>query len=148
MTIEYKRSLTELNVILNYMNIKLFKKIPTSFIDFINKNMDKDYTPNIDKNIPLDQQNLNKDTKILLSLMYRNYWCDNKIKEELLSQDLIAERNHNQEMFEKYNPDNLFKNSVKKEIPISETTPNLVEYKPQNIIQKLFAKIKNLFFKK
>ena len=131
MTLEYKRSLTELNSILNYMNVEHIKKIPAKFIDFINKNMDKDYIPNIDKNVPINQQELKKDTKVLLSLIYRNYWCDNETKENLLHQDIIVKKNFEQEMLEKYNPDNIFKNKqkiIQEETTISENV-QLVEYK-------------------
>lgn len=145
MTIEYQRSLTELNSILNYMNVEYIKKIPTKFIDFIKKNMDKDYIPNIDKNVPINQQELKKDTKILLSLIYRNYWCDNETKAELFNQDLIDKKNFEQEMLEKYNPDNIFKNKqLQKEETVVETHTELIEYKEPKWYQKIFAKILGL----
>ena len=141
MTVEYQRSLTELNVILNYMNIEHVKKIPTKFINFINNNMDKDYIPNINKNIPIDQQELRKDTKILLSLIYRNYWCDNELKKDLLNQDLINKKNFEQELREKYNPDNIFKNNQHKEKTVVETHTELVEYKEHKWYQIIFKKV-------
>lgn len=148
MTIEYQRSLTELNSILNYMNVEYIKKIPTKFIDFIKKNMDKDYIPNIDKNVPINQQELKKDTKILLSLIYRNYWCDNETKAELFNQDLIDKKNFEQEMLEKYNPDNIFKNKQKPteylETPKENT--EVAIYK-ESFLNKIISKIK-LFFHK
>lgn len=148
MTIEYQRSLTELNSILNYMNVEYIKKIPTKFIDFIKKNMDKDYIPNIDKNVPINQQELKKDTKILLSLIYRNYWCDNETKKELFNQDLIDKKNFEQEMIERYNPDNIFKNKQHQEETVVETHTELIEYKEPKWYQKIFAKILRLFKRK
>lgn len=149
MTIEYKRSLTELNSILNYMNVEHIKKIPTKFIDFINENMDSDYIPNIDKNVPINQQNLKKDTKVLLSLIYRNYWCDKETKEKLLYQDLMDKKKFEQEMLEKYNPDNIFKNNqIQKEEITMETHTELIEYKEPKWYQKIFAKILRLFKRK
>ena len=151
MTLEYKRSLTELNSILNYMNVEHIKKIPAKFIDFINKNMDKDYIPNIDKNVPIHQQELKKDTKVLLSLIYRNYWCDNETKENLLHQDIIDKKNFEQEMLEKYNPDNIFKNKQKNisqevENTISENI-QLIEYREPSWYKKIFKNIKEWFAK-
>ena len=67
MTLEYKQSLTELNTIIHYMNIEYLKKIPQKFIDFINNNMDVNYKPNISQNIPINEQNIKQDTKVLLS---------------------------------------------------------------------------------
>lgn len=146
MTLEYQRSLTELNSILNYMNVEYIKKLPTKFIDFITKNMDKDYIPNIDKNVPINQQELKKDTKILLSLIYRNYWCDSETKQDLLHQDLIDKKHFEQEMLEKYNPDNIFKNKQKDiETPHIEEHTELVEYKEPKWYQWIFMKILKIF---
>ena len=147
MTLEYQRSLTELNIILNYMNVEHIKKIPTKFMDFITKNMDKDYIPNIDKNVPINQQELKKDTKILLSLIYRNYWCDNETQKKLFNQDLIDKKNFEQEMLERYNPDNIFKNKQKiiQEETVVKTHTELIEYKELKWYQKIFAKILRLF---
>ena len=148
MTLEYKRSLTELNSILNYMNVEHIKKIPAKFIDFINKNMDKDYIPNIDKNVPINQQELKKDTKILLSLIYRNYWCDSETKQDLLHQDLIDKKHFEQEMLEKYNPDNLFRNKQKEVENVKTDTENiLIEPYKESFLKKIISKIK-LFFHK
>ena len=112
MTLEYKQSLTELNAIIHYMNIEYLKKIPQKFIDFINKNMDVNYKPNISQNIPINEQNIKQDTKVLLSLLYRNYWCDSEVKNELLNEDAIQKEQYEQELREKYNPDNIFKNKT------------------------------------
>ena len=147
MTLEYQRSLTELNSILNYMNVEHIKKIPTKFIDFITKNMDKDYIPNIDKNVPINQQELKKDTKILLSLIYRNYWCDNETKAELFNQDLIDKKNFEQEMLEKYNPDNIFKNrnhSTLNEEKEANESVAMVEYK-ESLFKRVINKILGFF---
>lgn len=46
---------------------------------------------------------------------------------------------------EQYNPNDIFKNREKQEIPTIQTTQKMVEYKSQNFIQRLFTKIKNLF---
>lgn len=150
MTMEYRQSLTELNTIIHYMDIEYLKKLPQKFIEFINSNMDKDYIPNIDKNTPINEQNLKKDTKILLSLLYRNYWCDREKKIALVQEDLVAKNNYEKEIREKYNPDNIFKNKsnvaeMDIEPPKEEKHTELVEYKEQKWYQKIFAKILSIF---
>lgn len=150
MTMEYRQSLTELNTIIHYMDIEYLKKLPQKFIEFINSNMDKDYIPNIDKNTPINEQNLKKDTKILLSLLYRNYWCDREKKITLVQEDLVAKNNYEKEIREKYNPDNIFKNKsnvaeMDIEPPKEEKHTELVEYKEQKWYQKIFAKILSIF---
>lgn len=150
MTMEYRQSLTELNTIIRYMDIEYLKKLPQKFIEFINLNMDKDYIPNIDKNTPINEQNLKKDTKVLLSLLYRNYWCDRDKKIILSQEDLVAKNNYEKELREKYNPDNIFKNKsnvaeINIEHPKEEKQTELIEYKEQKWYQKIFAKILKVF---
>ena len=150
MTIEYKQSLTELNRIIHYMDEDYLKKLPQKFIEFVNSNMDKEYTPNIDKNIPLNEQNLKDDTKVLLSLLYRNYWCDSKKKKTLLQEDLIEKNNLEKKLREKYNPDNVFKNNSNKtktyiEPKKDEQHTELIKYKEKKWYQKIFAKILSFF---
>lgn len=150
MTMEYRQSLTELNTIIHYMDIEYLKKLPQKFIEFINSNMDKDYIPNIDKNTPINEQNLKNDTKVLLSLLYRNYWCDREKKITLIQEDLVAKNNYEKELREKYNPDNIFKNKsnvaeMNKEPTKEEKHTELIEYKEQKWYQKIFAKILSIF---
>lgn len=149
MTAEYKKSLTELNTILNYMNAEYLKKIPNKLINFIRTNMDNDYIPMINRNVPIHKQNLSKDTKVLLSLIYRSYWCDKDKKEALKKQDLLEKQKYEEELYERYNSDNIFKNKNKKEmnaeINTVEETKQLVEYKPQNLIQRIINKIVSFF---
>lgn len=150
MTLEYRQSLTELNTIIHYMDIEYLKKLPQKFIEFINSNMDKDYIPNIDKNTPINEQTLKKDTKVLLALLYRNYWCNRDKKTTLIQEDIDAKNNYEKELREKYNPDNIFKNKsnvaeVNIEPPKEEKHTELIEYKKQKWYQKIFNLIKNLF---
>lgn len=151
MTLEYKQSLTELNMIIHYMDIEYLKKIPEKFIDFIVENMDSNYAPNISKNIPLNEQVLKKDTKVLLSLLYRMYWCDNETKKELIKNDLISKEIYEKEQREKYNPNDIFKNKkpivTENNIVLenSEQTNKMIEYKKEKWYKKIFAKILKIF---
>ncbi len=90
MTKEYRQSLTELKTILVYMDPEDVQKIPEKIISFINKNYDSDYTPSIDRDIPLDKQNIKKDTRVLLSIFYRYYWCEAEERNRLLAEDRRA----------------------------------------------------------
>ena len=152
MTIEYKQSLSELNKILHYMDGSYFNKLPEKFIKFVENNMDKDYRPNISENIPISEQELKKDTKVLLSLLYRNYWCDEEEKERLKQEDIIKKIEYEKELREKYNPDNIFKDSKKIEVTVeNDDVENretaLVEYSGMKWYRKIFNKILS-FFKK
>ena len=51
-------------------------KIPSQFVNFIDENRDIHYKPDIDFTKSINQQNLLKETRTILSLIYRDYICD------------------------------------------------------------------------
>ena len=115
-------------------------------IRFIKENMDISYEDNINQDTPIDKQNLKKDTKILLSLIYRNYWCDEDEKKKLMEEDANKKREYEKEIYEKYNPDNIFnnKNKVIEDIKINEDEKQLLVPK-ETLFKKLINKIKSFF---
>ena len=143
MTVEYKQSLKELNTILDFMNNEYIEKLPKKLLRFIKENMDISYEDNINQDTPIDKQNLKKDTKILLSLIYRNYWCDEDEKKKLMEEDANKKREYEKEIYEKYNPDNIFnnKNKVIEDIKINEDEKQLLVPK-ETLFKKLINKIK------
>lgn len=146
MTIEYKQSLKEINTILDFMGNEYIEKLPKKFVRFIKENMDISYEDNINQSTPIDKQPLKNDTKILLSLIYRNYWCDEDKKKQLMEEDANKKREYEKEIYEKYNPDNIFKNRNKviEDIKINEDEKQLLVPK-ETFFKKLINKIKSFF---
>ena len=148
MTLEYKQSLKEVNTILNLMGKEYINKLPNKLLKFIRENMDKTYISEINVNTPINEQILKKDTKILLSLIYRNYWCSEEKKKLLLEEDEYLKSEHEKEIYEKYNPDNIFKNkkrNITNEESIAENV-SMVKYK-ESIFTKIKKWIKIIFNK-
>lgn len=132
----------ELDEILNLMNNKYLEKIPTKFKDFISREKDKEYINKIDINKPLEEQNLQRKTLVLLAVLRLNYWCENEEEK----QDFLNELRDNQkEQVEKYSTDNIFTKNKKED---KAKNSQLIEYKEKNVIQKLIEKIKNIFRRK
>ena len=109
MTIEYQNALVEVNEILSFLHKELYKKIPTSFLEFIEENKSKDYIAKINPELSLDKQNLLKETRALLSLIYRSYLCSKDKKQKLKIDDIIELKLEEKLLNEKYSYDNLFK---------------------------------------
>lgn len=145
MTLEYRQSLMEINTILNFMEKEYIDKLPTKLIRFIKENMDSTYISNINVNIPINEQLLKNDTKILLSLIYRNYWCSEEKKKELLEEDAYFKSEYEKKIHKKYNPDNIFKNKKQNVINNKSTTDTvaMIEYK-ESIFRKMLNKIKEI----
>lgn len=151
MTLEYRQSLTEINTILKYMDVEYVKRIPQKVMKFIKENMDKNYVVSIDKNNPIDKQKIKKDTRILLSLFYRYYWCDDIGRERLLAEDKkevyeykgYLERNN--DLAKVLNQKNMQENTEKTELV---ENVQIVSYEKPKWYKRIFEKIKSLLLKK
>lgn len=145
MTLEYKQSLKEVDTILNIMGQEYINKLPDKLISFIKKNMDNSYICNINFNIPINEQLLNNDTRVLLSLIYRNYWCNEEKKKELLEEDAYLKSERERRIREKYNTDNLFKNKQQNVVPEENLVNNtaMIQYE-ESIFRRVLNKIKKI----
>ncbi len=131
-------SFYEISEILRYLPIEYNSKLPEKFKDLINENKISNGFK-YDKDKTLDNQEMLHDTKILLSILYRAYWCSKEKKKELEEED-------NNILSKKYNADNIFKNR-KQDILTEETitdSVDIIEYK-ESTFKKIINKIKQIF---
>lgn len=70
--------------IIEMMSPDLKNKINKKFIDFLKENQDVEFEGTVNKKIPIKNQNLREEIKIMLSLIYINYFCTEQNKEDLL----------------------------------------------------------------
>lgn len=144
-TKEFSEEISELNKILSYMPLEYVEKIPEKLRNFFKEFESKTYIPNINPGKAIDEQNIKEGTKDLITIIYRNYWCDKEEKDKLNKILIENDKKYEDELRKKYNPNNLFKNkNTKKEI--QETSliiqDNRVWYqKALGFINKLFRKI-------
>ena len=138
----YKNGLAEVDMILNYADEESINKIPKSLLKFIEENK-SNYTPKIDPNKNLNEQDLLYETKVILSVLYRDYWASEDERKQLLKsekQELIKIENRKQE---KYNYNNLFKkNKNERKEDLQEIKSLVVR---ENLLKKILNKIKRIF---
>ena len=142
MNTQYRKSLSEVLAVINSLETEQSAKISNSFIEFVKDNMDLEYYNTISEIVDENFVNtmLSEDAKGLIALVYRDYLVDKDKREELLKEETEIERKYQEELREKYNPDNIFKRKQQEnEEIIEEGTEEtaLVEYKEQNFIQKI-----------
>ncbi len=142
MTAEYRRALTELRVILNYMNKEYVEQIPEKFMRFITENMDEKYRPRITPDTPINEQDIRKDTKVLLSLLYRRYWCDSETKRYLSEIKKILPKENASEKVDYFKEFSDSKNDFTKKEAMQMTV-----YEDESKFKKFFSKIKSMFLK-
>ena len=144
----YEEAYAEVIEVLNYIPINEYKKIPKQYITFMEENCSETSSFVYNIALPFDKQNISDTAKNILGMIFRLFIIGESKKEELSNKDIEIKKQEELEKYIKYNPDNIFKNKAKQVIHTTQITQELVEYKPQSFIQKLFAKIKSLFKRK
>ena len=159
---KYENGISEVLAILDYSEPEYKEKIPKKLMNFFEENQSKTYKPQIDPSKKIEEMNLLPETKGLLSILYLDYWSTPEEKEEFKSILKDNQIKYNEELRQKYNPDNIFDN-VKKEETLTQQNQNfennervvkeesLVEYKDgfmNNLIQKIKEFIYKIFKKK
>lgn len=139
MVMENMLAYAEIDEILNLLEDDYRERVPKKVRDFFKEEKMKDYHPEIDIEKPLIEQNLKRETMVLLAILNLNYWCENEEEKQRFLNELDKNEEEKKELEEKYNPDNLFK---KKQDESTENNLQIIEYKKPNFIQILLTKIK------
>lgn len=141
----------EIDEILNLLEEKYREKVPEKVRTFFKEEKMFDYKPTIDVNTPLIQQNLKRETIVLLAILNINYWCENEEEKQFFLNELAKNEDEKKKLEEKYNPDNLFKNKNNNDVSTDKIVEpqniSIVEYKKQGIFKRILDKITR-FFKK
>lgn len=148
--LEFKEAAKEVLDILNHMETKDVDKIPKQFKEFLKKNSSEEYIPKIDYTKSIEETKLKQKTYDLLGVIYLNYWADEEEKEIFLKKINENEKKYQEQLREKYNPDNIFKSRDNKTEEVRTIGPTnevaLIEYK-ESLIKKIINKIRNIFGK-
>lgn len=140
------KAYAEVDEILALMENKYIEKIPRKMREMFKDERALDYKPEIKVDIPLDEQNLQRKTFAILAMLNLNYWCeDENEKQKLLQVYAENDKKKEEELRERYNPDNIFKN--KQMQGQKEENTALIEIREENFIKKIIRKIMK-FFKK
>lgn len=141
----------EVDEILNLLEKEYRERVPEKIRNFFKEEKMPDYNPKIEIGKQLTEQNLKRETMVLLAILNINYWCDSEEEKQMFIDEMAKNEEEKRELEEKYNPDNLFKNRKNNELNSdnADETQNisLVEYKKQGIFKRILEKITK-FFKK
>lgn len=142
-----RQAYSEIDEFIGLLTVNKQNEIPKKLRDFFKEQKDKEYVKNINPNIPIKEQNLLEETLALIAMLNLQYWCkDEQEKERLKNIYAENERKYQDELREKYNPDNLFKNKQKIiEDKIEETA--MIKYKEDSLFTKIKKFILNVFKK-
>ena len=140
----YANAYQEVIEVLKYTKREDLIKIPKFKIDLYKKYMNKNNNFKIDKNKPLEEQNLSNEAKAILANLFKDYWATDYEKQRIEEKEKY---DLEQIAKEKYSVDNLFKKKEVNQENASNDDTNLEVIKEEKWYNKLFNKIKNLFYK-
>ena len=134
-TKEYSEAAAEVLDIIRHMDDEMIEMIPLDFIKSLKEKKSETYVSKIDFTKEIEENDLKYATKVILTLMYRDYFCDEEEKKEL---DKILKINAD-EKSKKYDVE-LFKN---KNVDNEEEKQLIKIEKEENFIKKILHKLFN-----
>lgn len=145
---EYKIAVTEILMLLEKLEQNLVKKIPKKLITLWKTIEDKNYRLQCNFSQDIKQWQLSNKAKALLAMLYINYWCNDEEKIEYDKLLVQNEEKYQNELNNKYNVEDIFKNkNIKNEI--QEQNDNLpIVYTNEKLYKKILNFIKKFFRKK
>lgn len=147
-----RKAYSEVDQILELIDEEQKNEIPKKLREFFKEEKDKTYEKKIDKNIPIKEQNLKKETLAIIALLNLEYWCkDENEKNRLKAIYAKNEKEYQEKLKEKFNPDVFNNNANKSEKTekienvenIENNNTQLVEYK-ESVLKKIINKIKSI----
>lgn len=144
--IKYANAYKEVLEILKYIPKKDYNKIPKSKIELFERNANDEYIFSYDPNKTFGEQEISKTAKGIISILYRDYFANEKEREEILIKQHDIRTKIEEEKRQKYNP-NVFKdkNNFNKE-KNNVIDLEIANYK-ESLISKFINKIKKLLKK-
>lgn len=152
---EYREALVEVLEILKHARKKDLDRIPKNLLLFFERNASPTYKFTFDENKELKDLKLKDETKGLLAMIYRSYWCTPEERAEYDKLLIQNQKLYDEMLREKYNPDKIFENNFYKSQEPEESlqveksnqeTQSLIIY-PQNIFSKILEKLREFFEK-
>ena len=141
----YMDAFSEVDAILNIMPSNLYNKIPLKFRQMISEYKNNSYNPRIEE--PVENFELKDESKIILTLIYRDFLCSDEEKERLKARDAQKLQEEEEQLREKYNPDNIFNNRKAENVEAVTEPVAMVEYK-ESFFTRILNRIKNIFRRK
>lgn len=76
MDIKTKEIYSEVYAILEFLGNEYKQRLPKQLLESISNNRNTSYTPKFTDDVPLDKQEMSKQTKAMIAFLYITYWCE------------------------------------------------------------------------
>lgn len=145
--LRYRNAYKEVLEIIKYLPQKDFNKIPKEKIEYFKRNQNINHEFNFDISIPLENQNISRETNAIILNLFNDYFISDNQKEKLINILKSNEIKYQEKQKEKYNPDNIFNNSelINDEEQDSKKLP--VSINKKGIFAKIIEYLKKFLLK-
>ena len=121
-------------------------KVPEDMREMFEECSNKEHKFKYDFSKRMDEQDFLEDTKLILAILYRDYWATPEKRKELLTKDRYNREKVEIEKRIKYNPDNLFKDKNKNvDYKVEKIENKEMTVHKESLIRRIINKIKSLF---
>ena len=138
---EYKIAYSEVLEILKCVPKEEYEKIDKEKLEFYEKNKKQYYDFNYDKNKTLDEQGVSKIAKIIISIIYRDYWASNEERDKIFEMQNNMRKKLKDKMQIDFDPEAAFKKDTQFE-EVKETSNEIIKVEKKFTFTKLINKIK------
>ena len=134
--------------VLNYFDFDFISKISSNFLNKLKElSKNSNIIVKVDENKKLKEQNISKESKELIALIYYDYIADKEEKKEIINIWNKNEKLYQESLNKKYNVDNIFKNTNKKSILKEKSDlPDII--RKHSFIEKIKEFFKKIFIEK
>lgn len=139
---EYEKCLVEVDEVLNHLSKEELNKIPEDVLKVIKKHKDKEYMWKYDESKRLEEQMFGRNTIVILSYINMEYLLSKEQKDLMEKLHELNEQNFTNEIQEKYDSKDLFKNKTNINVENENAIAKLENNKWYN---KMFSFIKRIF---
>ncbi len=148
-SVKYAKAYTEVLELIKYLPENEYNKIPKEKIEFWERNKDNKYKFSINPQIELEKQNISIEANSIIVTIFRDYFANDLQKEKLKTILEQNEKKYQEQLREKYNPDDMFENRKDETNIDIEKSSNLpVIKRDENFFNKFINYIKKLIFRK
>lgn len=140
----YAKAYTELYEILKNIPKEDRDRIPSDIFNMLEEKRDKEYIFKLQENTEFENQQLLRETSVLLAILYRDYWATKEEKERIVQKWKLDIEKNEQEKRLKYNV-SLFKDNSLDSCNVDNTNYLPIEIKRENLFKRIVSFIKKLF---
>lgn len=143
--VDYKKRLVEVDEILSYLSEEDYDKIPEDIKNFIKENKDSEYEWKYDETKDLKDQDVDRDTIVILSYINSEYLLSAEQKELMEQIYELNEQKAKEELKERQSGikvEDLFKNKHEEnKEKVNEEKKEIAEVKKETFFRKILNKI-------